>query len=326
MNATIIWGKRLLALSVCLSALMFANAQKVTIDGLKYYLNADNHEAIVDNGNRWSGELIIPSEVNHNGDTFTVKSICWAAFYDCHELTKVRLPKTVEVIDNRVFTDDSESGGAVSPVYKNPFKGCSALDAIEVDEDNPSMCSIGGVLFSKDGTELYSYPAGKKAETYVVPQGVTWIGGAAFASNRNLFSVEMSAMVTRICSQAFEDCSSLRLLDLPESVRIIESLSFHECNLESLIIRGLLDSQSVGSSLFSGLSKSTVIYTLRSQIDSFANYFSGNIRSLEDYETVGMQTLLSTKGCYSLYNLQGRRIQNFAKGIYIRNGRKVVVK
>ena len=47
----------------------------VTIDGLKYYLSPDTHEAFVYNGNIWTGELIIPSEVSYNDETYFVNGL-----------------------------------------------------------------------------------------------------------------------------------------------------------------------------------------------------------------------------------------------------------
>ena len=37
--------------------------------------------------------------------------------------------------------------------------GCTALESIEVEEDNPILCAVAGVLFNKEKTRLYTYPA-----------------------------------------------------------------------------------------------------------------------------------------------------------------------
>ena len=370
MKTGIVGRNKLTTLITCLSALVSANvyAQKVTIDELVYYLDTNSHEATVYSGNNCSGELDIPSEVSHNGDNYTVKSIFWAAFYDCNELTKVRIPKTVEGVNHIGF-----STRAVSPDYMNPFKGCTSLESIEVDENNPNLCSIEGVLYSKDRSELYCYPSGKKGETFVVPNSVKWIGGLAFSSSVNLVSVRIPATVTKICGQAFEECtrletvnipetlafltsrlfancsslksidipasvtrlagqvfigcSSLKRLDLPESVRTIGALPFSGCKLESLVIRGLLEEQSVGSTLFYGLGNSTTVYTLPSQINLFSQYFSGKICSLAEYEMAGIHssTITPVRYASTIHDLQGRRLQTPPhKGVYISGGKKLV--
>ena len=64
-------------------------------EGLSYLIYPDTHEAVVDNGRTWTGELNIPSEIEHNGERYTVTGITNNAFLDssdyrrdifrCHE-------------------------------------------------------------------------------------------------------------------------------------------------------------------------------------------------------------------------------------------------
>lgn len=219
-----------LILLMLVLSLMTANAQEVTIDGLKYYLYADTHEAALNGNNSWVGELDIPSEVSYNGERYTVNAMSVFAFYECKELTKVRIPKTIDHIINYTLSDDDTSSGAISPDYKNAFMGCTSLETILVDEENPSMKSIGGILFSKDGTELYCYPAGIKAESYVVSEGVTWIGGDAFAYNNCLVSVELPETVSKLCNGVFRYCTKLEKVNLPQNLTFLEGFMFWECS------------------------------------------------------------------------------------------------
>jgi len=104
----------------------------VTINGLNYILNEETHEAMLDNGNSWNGDLQLPSRVKYNEEDYTLTRIAWLAFSFCPTLTKVVIPKTV--------TNIQHYGGY--DACKNPFIGCTSLEAIEVDEENPSMCSV----------------------------------------------------------------------------------------------------------------------------------------------------------------------------------------
>ena len=370
---------KLLSLLACMFVLP-ADAQNVSIGGLKYYLYPESHEAVIDNGNTWAGELDLPSEVNYNGEAYTVNGMGHLAFSDCTELTKVRIPKTIDHVVHHVLSDDPHVTGIVSDEYMNPFMRCSALESIEVDEGNPSMKSVDGVLFSKDGTGLYCYPAGLKVERYVVPQGVTWVGGDAFSYNEHIVSVELPSTVDRLCvgafsyckrleevslpedlirleafmfrdcsslksieiptkvaklgEQVFYGCTSLRIIDLPESVKNIGSFTFYGCKLDALVIRGLLDSQSVGKYLFSNLKESSTVYTLTMQVNSFKQLFAGTVLSLEHYlgpqETVNIDIPVSSNVgvALALFDLQGRRIQGEPqrKGIYVKDGKKYVKK
>ena len=71
-------------------------------------------------------------------------------------------------------------------MYKNIFWHCSSLQAIDVDADNQWLCSVDGVLYNKEMTQLYAYPAAAGRTAYIVPENVTWIGSSVFANCTNL--------------------------------------------------------------------------------------------------------------------------------------------
>ena len=321
-------------------------AQNVTIDGLKYHLFSDTHEAMIDYGNTWSGELNLPSEVNYNGETYTVTGISWAAFEDCEELRKVRLPKTITKVIDRTYPDDPSLAGAVSPDCMNPFDGCTNLEYIEVDEENPSFCSFDGILFSKDKTELYCYPAGAKRDTYIVPDGVTFIGGDAFAYNyylvninmpnsvnhlgfgvfsncKNLRSVTLSKGIRIIAASTFERCESMTFLDIPENVTNFAESVFRWTHFEKLIIRGIFP-DGLRRDTFDCMDDATILYVQQSEIEKFKRVFSGTVLPLEEYVS-NINHITSNQATKTIYDLQGRRLsEKPAKGIYIQNGKKIV--
>ena len=193
-------------------AVLSIDAVRTNVGGLNYTLIKESHEAIINYGNKCIGELDIPSEVNYNGETFVVKSMIWKAFYDSPELTKVRIPKTLESVMH-YYPNDPDEGDIetilVSSDVMNPFSKCYSLESIEVDEENPSMKSVDGVLISKDGTRLYCYPIGKQQEAYSIPEDVEWIGANAFEGSHNLTTLTIPNNITHICSCAFQNCNNL---------------------------------------------------------------------------------------------------------------------
>lgn len=269
--------KRILSLWACLFVLSSVDAENVTIDGLKYFLFSDTHEACLVNENTWSGELVIPSEVCHNGQTYAVKSISCLAFGNCTELTKVRIPKTIEGITHHVLSGEDVSG-AVSPDCMNPFVGCSSLESIEVDEDNPIMKSIGGVLYSKDGTRLYSYPGGLKAESYTVPDIVTWIGEDAFAFNEYLVMVKLPETIEKL-NTSFRHSTKLEQVILPKNLTCLEAYMFSECpSLKSVEIPSGV--KKISDSVFRNCSSLESI-VLPESVSFIGNYSFWNCTSLE---------------------------------------------
>lgn len=57
---------------------------------------------------------------------------------------------------------------------------CENLKSIEVDKRNKHLKSIDGVLFSKNGEELFLYPRRKQGESYEIPKRVKHILPGAF--------------------------------------------------------------------------------------------------------------------------------------------------
>lgn len=63
-------------------------------------------------------------------------------------------------------------------VYANI--NCENLKSIEVDKQNKHFKSVDGVLFSKDGKDLYLYPSKKQGEAFEIPKQVEHINLGAF--------------------------------------------------------------------------------------------------------------------------------------------------
>ena len=305
----------LLIVILFLSAMVYAqesgeqggdHTPTVTIDGLLFKLSEATNTAMVANGNTWNGELVIPEEVNYEGKSYTVDRIEWMAFDFCKTLTKVRIPKTIVDIKHYANYEDC----------KNPFRGCTSLESIEVDEANPNMCSVDGVLFNKDATWLFCYPAGLRNETYTVPDGVTTLGGDAFAYNPYLLSVHMPNSVTRmafgifsnckslksvqlsenikyIAAYAFESCDNLRFLDIPESVTGFAESVFRWSPLETILIRGTFPSGLRNDTFYELDKERTVIYCYPSEIDKFKTVFKGTVLPLGDWTGIYYRPLIN---------------------------------
>lgn len=268
---------------------------QVTINGLNYRLDEETQEATLDNGNSWEGALSLPSVVNYNGKDYPVTRIGWLAFAFCETLTGIKIPGTVREILHY----------AASEGCKNPFLGCTNLESIEVDENNEWMCSVDGVLFSKDKTWLYAYPAGAQRSSYNIPDGVTTIAGDAFSYNlslrsvvmpnsvekaffstfngcRNLENVRFSENLKSLGAYSFDNCESIRVIDLPKSVSYFAESVFRWTHLDALVVRGTFP-KDLRSDTFYFVSESMIIYAQSSEIPKFKKVFSGTVLPLEDY-------------------------------------------
>lgn len=125
-----------------------------------------------------------------------------SSFGYCHKLTRVSLPATLQVIEGSLFPQ------------------CNGLIAYTVDDNSPYLKAVDGVLFSADGSLIYSYPKGKAGTSYLIPNEVKTIGNNAFNGCR-LTSVELGSQVTEIKEYAFINCNQLSAIILNEGLKII---------------------------------------------------------------------------------------------------------
>ena len=111
---------------------------------------------------------------------------------------------------------------------KNVFSHCDKLKEIVVDNNNPYFISVDGVLFSKDGSVLYAFPAKKAVEKYSVPKTVSMIAEYAFYKSI-IKELTIPDSVLTIGSSAFAFCKSLTTITMPKELSIIEDFTFDYC-------------------------------------------------------------------------------------------------
>jgi hypothetical protein len=91
------------------------------------------------------------------------------------------------------------------------FIGCIKLTAINVDPGNSNYSAQGGMLLSKDGKTLISYPS---VVGDVTLDGITTVGEYAFFGCTGLTTVSLPEATT-ISQYAFSDCTALETVSLP---------------------------------------------------------------------------------------------------------------
>ena len=129
------------------------NKNYCSIDGVLF---SKNKKELVSYPNGKGSSYIIPEGV---------KNIVAGAFANCKDLTSVEMPSSLKKIFFSSFADCENLISLDIPEgvddIDEAFEGCTGLKAINVDENNSSYCSIDGVLFNKDKTELIAYPNAK---------------------------------------------------------------------------------------------------------------------------------------------------------------------
>ena len=130
--------------------------------------------------------------------------------------TEFTFPNGVSGVKANAFNgsrlNDVNVSLGVTNIETGAFNNCVNLTNINVSQDNVTYKSVDGVLYSKNGTEIIKYPKGKNAVSFEIPLGVT-----------------------TLCSRAFEECSYLENLIIPDSVAEVELGAVYKCDgLETL--------------------------------------------------------------------------------------------
>jgi len=131
--------------------------------------------------------------------------------------------------------------------------------------------------------------------------------------------------LTKIKTLAFSGCTSLKVIDLPESISEIDGNILQGCTLDAILIRGNLVN-SVFEGLLKQINTSTTLYVPSTEIDIYTDIYSGTILPIESYDTI--HKLPVRQIINNRYDLSGRHLSSppTRKGVYVRDGRKVLVK
>ena len=118
-----------LSLAVLLSLPMLA--VEVEIDRINYELNTEAKQATVIAwyGVEYSGEVVLPESVEHEGTDYSVKSIGESAFRDCSGLTSVTIGNSVTSIGSEAFRDCSKLLDVYCYAENVPSTGSNAFSS-----------------------------------------------------------------------------------------------------------------------------------------------------------------------------------------------------
>ncbi|MBQ3531015.1 MAG: leucine-rich repeat protein [Oscillospiraceae bacterium] len=121
------------------------------------------------------GELVLPS---------TLKTVEQAAFeHGGYYTGTLVIPEGMENIGRSAFRDAGYTEVIIPASVNNidgvPFIFNQNLEVITVDENNPYYCSVNGVLYNKDKTELIEFPQSITGK-YTVLESVVTIRANAF--------------------------------------------------------------------------------------------------------------------------------------------------
>lgn len=197
------------------------------------------------------------------------------------KIENLKLQNRVTYIGNKLFENCRKLKtisipASVKGINPGAFNNCISLRAINVAADNRNYSSQAGVLYNKGKTKLIQYPLHKASASFVIPGSVRQIRSNAFAGNKFLRSVVITARrigsnafanmsklasvtvqsgTVKIANTAFYGNESLKKLVLPDSVVKIGSMAFANTSVKHVHIPSGL--KELGTDAFTGCYKLT---------------------------------------------------------------------
>ena len=257
-----------------------------TAEGYRFFYDGSKGYLLGYNGT--DKELILPNSfTEHNGMEITEYEIYQYSFYNCSSLTSIEIPASVTSIGSYAFYNCSGltnvlfgENSQLTSIGSYAFENCSSLTSIVISD---SVTSIGYRAF-------YNCSGLTNIE---IPASVTSIGDRAFGNCIGLTSIIVEegntqyhssgnclietetkkiilgcqnsvipndGSVTSIGSSAFENCSLLTSITIPDSVTSIGSYAFYNCSgLTNVLFGENSQLTSIGSYAFENCSSLTSI-------------------------------------------------------------------
>ena len=160
--------------------------------------------------------MTIPGSVEFDYEDWHDQNYCGGSmFYECESLESVVFQEGVTSIPNAFYGAEKLKTVSIPSTVESMstgFSSCGKLEEISVADGNANFCSVNGILFNKDRSELLVYPGGKAADSYRIPDTVIHIGESAFYGCTRLKTVSIPASVSGVGRCAFGGISLKEIL------------------------------------------------------------------------------------------------------------------
>ncbi len=143
----------------------------------------------------------------------SVKEIASDAFEGCDSLETVTMPRELEWLASELFGENVE------------------ITWLEEQKQETAAIDVGDGRFTRQVRRALYHGE----PTLIIPEGYTEIRPGACAGLETITEVRLPNTLQKICSGAFSECTSLRVLDIPASVTILEEDAFEDCDMLSMV-------------------------------------------------------------------------------------------
>lgn len=284
----------------------------------------------------------------------SVTSIGNFAFDGCTALTSIALPNSVKSLGRNVFMGCTaltsmsvEEGNA----FYDSRENCNAIIR---KSDNTLLAGCQSTIIPNSVTSIghYAFEGCIALTSINIPDAVTSIGRMAFRGCSALTSVTIGGAVTTIDADAFSSCTALTSIVIPNSVTSINHYAFGSCSALTSVTIGssvteigigafeyctaltnviceAVNPPALGNEAFSDIPEEATLYVPEGSVAAYSadegwNLFK-KILSLNELPT-SIEAVKTDTDNSAVYNLSGQRMSNSGRGIFIKNGKKLIFK
>ncbi len=155
-------------------------------------------------------------------------------------LVNFSVPNTTTTIGYKAFANSGLKEldlGEFDSYRRDIIDGCDSLEIFSVNDNNDNLKAESGVLFSKSGSRIISYPCAKKDAIYELGNNVTEVSDSAFYDVNKLGALVISENVSKIGKNAFGNSSVLELKVLPSTTpKVTDNISGLDQSLVRLFV------------------------------------------------------------------------------------------
>ena len=199
------------------------SAYDFEVDGIRYNILSatDLTVEVTASNTEYSGDIVIPATVAHEGNTYSVTSIGYRAFYECENIKTIQIPQSVKSIGLQAFAFCSslasiEIPDGIKVIAYGTFMSCNNLSSISIPN---SVVFIGANAF--DDTAWYENQ----------PDGIVYIGNVLYdvkGETQTYTSISVKEGTTCIVDGAFSSCTELVSISIPETVSFMGNDVFNK--------------------------------------------------------------------------------------------------
>ncbi len=358
--------KKLLMILLCLSFSLVGSADNFEVDGIYYKTLTETTAEVTYHESMSAsciGSVVLPSTVEYNGNTYTVTSIGTLAFHACTGLTAIMIPSSVTSIGLKAFTDCTSltsvtiwapsltTYGGIA-FHKEVDQVLTPMDNVRIYVPDDAVSTYQTNWKGTESTIVYDYSSKISAITLTnhLAGGAYWStfyysGSDALAdANATVYTVTVSgetATLNEVADKKIKAGQAVVIKSSAETTALSSATGVDDTYYGSNHLKGVDVATTITGSAYDG----KAIYTI-ANISGIGFYrFSGATLganraflaldaavSAPAYFLFGDDAMsissvirgAEPSSCY--YDLQGRRVLQPTKGIYITNGRQYIMK